>query len=74
MSGLSAENGRHPHKGNFRPSPASLNRSNFKKYDRSAAVTAFKEFEHRTHLIVAEEGWEEVADFALDWAEQQIAA
>lgn len=54
--------------------PASLNRSNFKKYARSAAVTAFKEFEHRTHLIVAEKGWEEVADFALHWAEQQIAA
>lgn len=54
--------------------PASLNRSNFKKYAKSEAVTAFKEFEHRTHLIVAEEGWEEVADYALHWAEEQLAA
>lgn len=48
--------------------PASLNRSNFKKYAGSGAVTAFKEFPHRDHLIVAEEGWQEVADYALSWA------
>ncbi len=24
----------------------------------------------RAHDIVGQEGWEEVADFALDWAEQ----
>jgi pimeloyl-ACP methyl ester carboxylesterase len=54
--------------------PPSLNRSNFKKYARSEAVTAFKEFEHRTHLIVAEEGWQEVADYAIHWAEDQLAA
>jgi len=54
--------------------PASLNRSNFKKYARSTAVTAFKEFEHRSHWIVAEKGWEEVADYAIHWAEEQLDA
>ncbi|MBN9415002.1 MAG: alpha/beta fold hydrolase [Candidatus Eremiobacteraeota bacterium] len=53
--------------------PASLNRSNFKKYERSQAVTDFKEFPLRSHLIVSENGWQEVADYALSWAERQLA-
>jgi pimeloyl-ACP methyl ester carboxylesterase len=48
--------------------PASLNESNFKHYKRSKAVTEFKEFPGRTHFTVGQEGWEEVADYALDWA------
>jgi len=47
--------------------PASLNRKNFGKY-RSSAVTEYKEFPGRSHYIIAESGWEEVADHALQWA------
>ena len=48
--------------------PASLNESNFKHYKSDVAVTEFKVFEGRSHYTLGQEGWEEVADFALDWA------
>ena len=31
-------------------------------------ITDYKEFPGRCHYTVGEEGWEEVADYALDWA------
>ncbi|HYH90260.1 MAG TPA: alpha/beta hydrolase [Solirubrobacteraceae bacterium] len=46
--------------------PPSLQKSNAKHY-KAAAVTEVKEFEG-PHLLPAREGWEEVADYALDWA------
>ena len=49
--------------------PAALNLKNFRKYASSAAVTEFKEFSGRSHYIIAEKGWEEVAQYALSWAE-----
>jgi pimeloyl-ACP methyl ester carboxylesterase len=52
--------------------PAAVNRSNYHKYHGSKAVTSFKEFPGRSHLIVAQSGWEEVADYALSWAEQRL--
>jgi len=48
--------------------PAALNRKNFRKYSTSSAVTDYKEFPGRSHYIIAEKGWEEVAQYALDWA------
>lgn len=54
--------------------PASLNRKNFRKYRHSSAVTAYKEFAGRSHFIIGEAGWEEVAGYALDWALQHAEA
>lgn len=48
--------------------PAALNRKNFKKYRASSAVTEYKEFPGRSHYIIAEQGWEDIAQYALDWA------
>lgn len=48
--------------------PAALNRKNHAKYRLSPAVTEYKEFPQRSHYIIAEKGWEEVAQYALDWA------
>jgi len=48
--------------------PAALNRKNFRKYAASSAITEYKEFPGRSHYIIAEKGWEEVAQYALDWA------
>ena len=46
-----------------------LNRANYKRYAKSPSVTDFKEFPVRTHYtVIAGKGWEEVADYALDWA------
>jgi pimeloyl-ACP methyl ester carboxylesterase len=50
--------------------PAVQNRSNYAKYLGSAARTDFKEFAGRTHWIIAQEGWEEVAGYAAAWLEQ----
>ena len=52
--------------------PPILNQVNYKKYGKSRAVTAYKEFPGRSHLIVAQEGWEEVAAYALDWAQTAV--
>ena len=49
--------------------PASLNRATFEKHKRSSRVTEFREFPGRSHLIMAQQGWQEVAEFALSWAE-----
>ena len=46
--------------------PPSIQRSNAKHYS-SATVTEVKEFVG-PHLLPAAPGWEEVADYALDWA------
>ena len=49
--------------------PAVLNRTNYRRYRASPSVTEFKEFAGRSHYsIIAGRGWEEVADYALDWA------
>jgi len=47
--------------------PASLNRSNQAKYKQSPSVTDFLEFAGRTHFIIGQKGWEEVADSVLTW-------
>jgi pimeloyl-ACP methyl ester carboxylesterase len=47
--------------------PPSVQRSNAKHY-KSDTVTEVKEYEGYAHLLPAQEGWEEIADHALDWA------
>jgi len=49
-------------------SPESLTRSNFRHFAKSGAVTELKEYAGRSHYTLGQEGWEEVADFAIDWA------
>jgi pimeloyl-ACP methyl ester carboxylesterase len=47
--------------------PPKIQRSNAKHY-KSDTITEVKEYEGRAHLLPAQEGWEEVADYALEWA------
>ena len=47
--------------------PPSIQQSNAKHYKAAGTVTEVKEFEG-PHLLPARQGWEEVADYALDWA------
>ena len=54
--------------------PASVDRSTFRKYRYSTAITDFKEFPGRSHLTVAQPGWEEVAEYALAWANDRLQA
>ena len=47
--------------------PPKLQQSNAKHYKANGLVTDVKEFEG-PHLLPARDGWEEIADYALDWA------
>lgn len=49
-------------------SPTSVVKANYKLYGKSRAVTGYMEFANRSHFILGQEGWQEVADAALDWA------
>ena len=49
-------------------SPPSVVKANFNLYRKSKAVTDYKEFANRSHYILGQDGWQEVADAALDWA------
>jgi pimeloyl-ACP methyl ester carboxylesterase len=49
--------------------PPKATMHNERKYDDSVSITEYKEFEGRPHFPGAP-GWEEVADFAIDWAER----
>jgi pimeloyl-ACP methyl ester carboxylesterase len=51
--------------------PASMNRANHRAYARSPARTDLREFPGRSHWIIAEPGWEEVAEHALAWARER---
>jgi hypothetical protein len=47
--------------------PSSLNRTNFAKYKDPKSTTDFKEFRGRTHFVLGQEGWEEIAEYILQW-------
>ena len=48
--------------------PPAVIRSNAKKYRNSEATTETYEFPDRSHFTGVEPGWEQVADYALEWA------
>ena len=48
--------------------PPAVNQSNAKHYRHTNSVTDYKEFPGRSHYTVGQDGWEEVADYALEWA------
>jgi pimeloyl-ACP methyl ester carboxylesterase len=55
-------------------SPPSVVKANFNLYLTSDADIHYKEFAGRTHYILGQTGWEEVADYALSWAEEHARA
>jgi alpha-beta hydrolase superfamily lysophospholipase len=55
-------------------SPPSVVRANFNLYRKARAVTDYKEYPERTHYTLGEAGWEQVADFSLDWAVRHATA
>jgi pimeloyl-ACP methyl ester carboxylesterase len=55
--------------------PPAVNQSNVKHYRHAKSPTDYKEFEGRSHYsVIGGEGWEEVADYALEWAEANATA
>jgi hypothetical protein len=53
---------------------AGMTKAIFSKQKRAASLTEFKLYPARSHWTCAEPGWEEVADFALDWAVKHARA
>jgi pimeloyl-ACP methyl ester carboxylesterase len=47
--------------------PPAIQRSNARHY-KSNTITEVEEFPGRSHLMPAQKGWEEIADYALAWA------
>ena len=47
--------------------PPKVQQSNAKHY-KSKTITEVKEYAGRAHLLPAQQGWEEIADYALEWA------
>jgi pimeloyl-ACP methyl ester carboxylesterase len=48
--------------------PPKVGKENAKRQHKSKAITAYREFPGRSHFTVGQPGWEEVADFAIEWA------
>ncbi|SMH49016.1 Pimeloyl-ACP methyl ester carboxylesterase [Rathayibacter oskolensis] len=55
--------------------PPSIGRAIVAKYTGtgSPATVDYREFPGRTHRIVSQDGWQEVAEYALDWAVEHSA-
>lgn len=51
--------------------PALLNKINCEKYKASNSITELKEFSGRTHFIIGQKNWEEVADYILGWLREK---
>jgi len=54
--------------------PASVSKEAAKRFGRSKAVVDYKEFPGRPHFTAGAPGWEEVADYALEWATRHTGA
>lgn len=56
--------------------PPAIGKAIVKKYHStgSPAVVEYREFAGRTHRIVSQDGWEEVAEYALTWATEHAEA
>jgi pimeloyl-ACP methyl ester carboxylesterase len=56
-----------------RISPPSVNRANVKLQRKAPSATDYREFPARSHFP-GQDGWDEVADFALNWAVEHAGA
>ena len=54
--------------------PASLAKKQFEKYEKSLAQTDYLEFPGRPHLMMAADGWEEIAAQVEDWISGVLSA
>jgi pimeloyl-ACP methyl ester carboxylesterase len=53
--------------------PATLNEKNYQLYKHSTATTDYAVFADRSHLIVVQQGWQDVAEYAITWVERRLS-
>ncbi len=54
--------------------PLAMVRANYERQSEASSLTELKVFEGKSHFLCLEPGWEEVADFVLDWAVTNMRA
>jgi pimeloyl-ACP methyl ester carboxylesterase len=54
-------------------SPPALNKKLLELQRRAPSATELKEYAGRTHFMAGMDGWEEIADYALDWSLEHAA-
>jgi len=54
--------------------PAVSTRAAYHIQKKTGALTELKEYLDRSHYTFAQDGWEEVADYSLDWAVRNARA
>lgn len=52
--------------------PTPMVKANYRAQSRAPSATAFHEFYGRSHYLCNESGWEDVADYCLDWAVEHL--
>ncbi len=52
--------------------PATVSKANYEKYNQSKSKTDFHVFTGRSHLIMVEEGWQEVVDYINTWLNKTL--
>jgi alpha-beta hydrolase superfamily lysophospholipase len=50
--------------------PAGVVHTTYRKYQKAGVATDFKAFSGRTHWLIAQPGWEEIASYIQSWVEQ----
>jgi alpha-beta hydrolase superfamily lysophospholipase len=55
-------------------SPVSLNRKIHKLQGKAPSATELKEYPGRPHFMAGLDGWEEIADEALNWALEHVGS
>lgn len=58
--------------GQARTVRANMIAATYRRYRRSAAVTSFKQFPGYSHWLIAEPGWETIADYSIEWVQNQL--
>ena len=54
--------------------PASVAKEAATRQSKAKSATEYKEYPGRSHYTLGQDGWEEVADYALEWATKHTTA
>ena len=44
----------------------------YRRHRGSSAITSFKQFPGYSHWLIAEPGWERIADYSIEWVQNQV--